>query len=113
MAEAWHTDGGVKFHINKDICPYVVIRHEDTNLQECEEMMAQAVLLDGLSHSDRGCPECWDIVSSRQWMGRMPTMGEKLEYLYTSSTSLAGAGGVDDSEVDSGFAGLEGKSNMS
>ncbi|KIW69450.1 hypothetical protein PV04_05327 [Phialophora macrospora] len=111
MAEAWHTKGNIKFHFNKDICPYVVIRHDEIIQQEDVDMMAQAVLLDGLSNDDRGCQECWDIVSSRKWMGRMPTVQEKLEYLYTSSTNQTGGGGVGDNEVNDEDAGLGGEAD--
>ncbi|OCT47621.1 hypothetical protein CLCR_03387 [Cladophialophora carrionii] len=113
LAEASRADGGVKFPVDKDVCPYVVIRHNDDDddddhdailQQEDVEMMSQAVLFGGLTRGDRGCPQCWRVVSSRGWVGRMPTDGEKLKYLYTSSSGPAGGdggsgSGVDDNEV--------------
>ena len=78
----------VKFHDNKDVCPYVVIRHdEELLLAEEVQRFTEAVLLRGISHYERGCSDCRDMVFSRQWMGRSPTEAEKMHYLYTTTTA--------------------------
>ncbi|KAJ9611250.1 hypothetical protein H2200_004433 [Cladophialophora chaetospira] len=76
---------GVKFPDGKDVCPYLVIRHDDYVFDEDLQRIAEAVLMGSLEETDRGCQKCWGVVTEKGWVGKLPGEAEKMEYLYTTS----------------------------
>ena len=56
----------------------------------------------GLSDTQRGCSDCWEMAFSSGWVGQCPDEAAKMEYLYTTSREV-GAGS------DGGSAGVKGE----
>ncbi len=91
---------GVRFLDGKEICPYLVIRHDNDVFDMDLYGISEAVLMGGLSSEERGCQKCWKTVLSRGWVGRCPSEAEKMDYLYT--TNQAGASACSGSGITKG-----------
>jgi hypothetical protein len=71
-------------HASSKVCPYLVIRHDVEVSEEELQQICAIPLLDEVGDNERGCPDCWNIARSRQWVSFLPSEAEKAEVLYTA-----------------------------
>ncbi|OQU94995.1 hypothetical protein CLAIMM_01267 [Cladophialophora immunda] len=88
----WDAQDPSKFQDPDAVCPYVVVRHDETPLPEdVVKTIVEAVYLECVP--DRGCPKCEETISAEEMLGPLPTRAEKLECLRASDRSAIAKGG--------------------